>query len=111
MEQRPLQDRVTVVLFLVFLLLVATAAGIPGPSGIELSETTRTRVQPDNSTGLLPIHRRNGFNHCEVVYQLASGQGDHAGLTAPGTGQDDMGARYYAVYTCTGVTATAGNYI
>ena len=118
MVQKPMQDIYTVVLFVAFFLLVAMtgtmAATILEQSGILLSDATLTRVQTDNPTAptvSIPVHERNGFNDCEVIYHQASQGGDYAEVAAPEAEQGAMGALHYAVYTCTGASATTGDYI
>jgi hypothetical protein len=112
--QKPVQDIYTVVLFAGFFLLFsmtgAMAVTILEQSGMVLSETTLTTVQADNPTAYIPVYERNGYNDCEVIYHQASQGGEYI-VTSSEAGQDAMGALYYAVYTCTGTTATTADYI
>jgi hypothetical protein len=116
--QKPVQDIYTVVLFAGFLLLLAMTAAmavtILEQSGMVLSDASLTTVQaanPTAATAYNPVYERNGYNDCEVIYHQASQGGEYAEVAAPEAEQNAMGVFYHAVYTCTGTTATTGDYI
>lgn len=115
MRQKPLQDIYTAVLLAGFFLLVAMtgamAATILEQSGIVPSDASLTSLQAENPTALTAVRERKGFNDCEVVYHLASGSGEYAGVMSPENEQDGAYVMYYAVYTCTGTLATTADYI
>jgi len=116
-RQKPMQDIVTSILFATFLLLVAVTGVmivvfLP-QSGIVPSDMALTSVHTDDldaPSASMPVQESGGFNDCEVVYQQASLGREHA-VNSSEPEQDAMAALYYAVYTCTGASATTGSYI
>jgi len=116
-RQKPLQDIVTSIFVVTFILLVAvtgvmTVVFLP-QSGIVPSDMVLTSVRTDNldaPSASMPAQESSGFNDCEVIYQQAS-LGRERVVSSSEPEEDAMAALYYAVYTCTGASATTGSYI
>lgn len=117
MVEKPMQDIITVVLFVTFSMLVVLAGvkvvAMLAGAGSAPSGTTLTGVDADtanSSTQYIPLQESGGYNDCEVIYHQASQRGEYA-IIATETEQDDMVTLFYAVYSCTGASATVGSYI
>ena len=117
MVEKPMQDIITVVLVVIFSMFVVLAgvkvvAMLEG-AGSAPSGTTLTGVDADienSSMQYIPLQESGRYNDCEVIYHQASQRGEYA-IIASETEQDDMVTLFYAVYSCTGASATAGSYI
>ena len=117
MAQKPMQDIVTSLLFATFILLVAVAGVMTvvflPQSGVVQADMALSRVHADKldaPPASVPAQESNGYNDCEVIYQQAS-LGREYVVSSSEPEQDAMAALYYAVYTCTGASATTGSYI
>ena len=82
MVQKPMQNIITVVLFVTAILVLAM--------------TSVMTVRAPEESGIVLSGRYNG---CEVIYQQASQRSKYA-IIASETGEEDMPALYHAVYTC-----------
>lgn len=121
---------------MLFLMLTAVcgvqAVGVPGQAGL-VPATALPGTMPagrmDRPAEEMLASEEISVRECEVVYHPASGDGAyHAGhlnrvedetnppeektvYASVEEGEDDMGELYYALYTCSGTAATAGDYI
>jgi hypothetical protein len=135
--QKPVQDIVTGVLFMAFVLLMAIcgvqAVNVLEQSGIvqtELSLASASVDSMDEPDADMVTEEGAALNECEVVYHrasygsvyldgypyLAAEKQYSAGVrtryaSSEEDMEDDMGDLYYAVYTCNGTSVIAEGYI
>lgn len=105
MVQKPMQNIITVVLFVTAILVLAGVMTVRAQegSGIVLPGMTLTRVTIDSGISpsiSMPVHEPGRYNGCEVIYQQVSQHSEYA-IIASETGEEVVPALYHAVYTCT----------